>query len=512
MPVPLRTELTLPNDLRLLHLARSYVRELAALADLPPDDARELVLAADEACTNIVEHAFDPGEPGTFTVAGELTPAALTLAVRDKGLPFDPSVMPAYTPPTGVDVSSASARGLGLYLIHQVADEVYWINHGREGKELRLVKYRPQADVTAHLSEAELAPFQDDEPLAPPQEYAIRRPRPEEAVWIARCVYRAYGYTYPNEDLYYPERIARQNETGELVSVVAVAQGSEGEELVGHCAAERPDLGPVAELGQAVVAPAHRKRGLLGRMMDFLEEECRRLGLLGFWGDAVTNHVYSQRVLEGYDFSVCGVSLGVLPGSVRFKKIQSDALPQRVSCMLYFRHLVLPATAAIHAPVHHQAMLARIYAQLDVPVEFREPGVVQGPGRVDVSFHRGLGLGSIRVLYAGADVPAEIREARRDLCEIAGAQVVYLDLPLAQPGTPDLCRAAEEEGFFFGGLGPCFAPDPAEPGRGSDVLRLQYLNAPLDPTQIQVANPFGQELLAYVSREWDRVTRLRGGS
>jgi anti-sigma regulatory factor (Ser/Thr protein kinase) len=488
----------------MLHIARSYVHELTTLAELPPEEAQDLVLAADEACTNVIEHAFDPGESGTFTVVGELTPAALTLAVHDRGLPFDPSVAPAYTPPTGEDVSSVSARGLGLYLIHQTVDEVHWINHGREGKELRLVKYRPQADVTAHLPEAELAPFRDDEPLAPPQEYTIRRLRPEEAVWVARCIYRAYGHTYFNEDLYYPERIARQNETGELISAVAVSQGGEVERLVGHCAAERPDLGPVAELGQGVVEPAHRKRGLLGRMIRFLEEESRKLGLLGFWAEPVTSHVFSQRALEDFDFGICGATLGLMPRSVRFRKIRTEPLPQRESCLLYFRHLVSPPTAAVYAPAHHRAMLERIYAELEMLVEFLEPEPADGPGRVMVHFHRGLGVGSIRVQRVGADVPTEIHQMRRDLCEIAGAQMVYLELPLAQAGTPDVCRAAEEEGFFFSGLGPRFAPD-------GDVLRLQYLNAPLDPTQIQVVSPFGQELLAYTSQEWDRVTQLRIG-
>ena len=497
MEAPIRTELTLPSDMRVLPIARAYVRELTTLAELPSKEAQDLVLAVDEACTNVIEHAFDPGESGTFTVVGELTPAALTLAICDKGLPFDPSVAPTYTPPGEADAAAVSARGLGLHLIHQTVDQVHWINHGREGKELRLVKNRPQADVTAYLPEAELTPFRDDQPLAPPQGYAIRRLRSEEAVWVARCIYRAYGHTYFNEDLYYPERIARQNETGELVSVVAVTQGDEVE-LVGHCAAERPDLGRVAEIGQAVVVPAHRKRGLLERMTSFLEEEGRKLGLQGFFAEAVTSHTYSQRAIEGMGFHPCGVVLGAMPRSVSFKKIRSEPLSQRESCVLYFRHLVPPAPAAIYAPAHHRAILERIYAQLETPVEFLEPRTADDLGRVTVSFHRVLQTGMIRVQRVGTDMPAEIRQMRRHLCEIAGAQMIYLELPLAQAGTPDLCRAVEADGFFFSGLGPCFAPD-------GDVLRLQYVNAPLDPVQIQVANPFGQELLTYATGEWDRI-------
>jgi anti-sigma regulatory factor (Ser/Thr protein kinase) len=490
------TELTLPNDARVLHLARAYVRELATLADLPSDQVEVLVLAADEACTNVVEHAFEPGESGTFTVSGKLTPIALTLSIYDRGMPFDESLAPTYTTPEGEDVTQVNAQGLGLHLIQQAVDEAHWINHGREGKELRLIKYRPQPDVTAQLPETELIPFRDDEPQAPAQNYTIWRLRPEDAVWVARCIYCTYGYTYPNDDLYYPECIAHLNETGELISAVAV---DEAGKVVGHCALERPDLGPVAEIGQAMVVPAHRERGLVQHMGSFLEDEAHRLELLGIFAQPVTTHVFSQRAAEHFGYRVCGLSLGTAPRSVHFRKIQTEPLPQRESCMLYFKYLVPPLTAVVHAPTHHRKMLERIYNHLGTPVEFRRnfqspiPNL-QPDGQVTVYFNQPLGLGIIRVRHVGADSAVEIRRARRDLCDIAGAEVVYLELPLAQAGTPALCQAVEEEGFFFSGLGPHFAPD-------GDALRLQYLNVELDTVRLQVMSPLGQELVEYMTRE-----------
>jgi anti-sigma regulatory factor (Ser/Thr protein kinase) len=491
------TELTLPSDPSFVRLARSYARELATLAGLSADEVSALELAADEASANVIQHAFDPGEPGSFTLAGDLTPAALTLAIRERGLPFDPSLAPTFTPLNLQDPAQLSTRGMGSYLIRLAVDEVHWINHGKEGMELRLVKYRPQVDVAARLPEAQLTRFHGDEALAPEQTYTIRRLRPDEAIGVAQCIYRTYGYTYPNEDLYYPERIVHLNETGELISAVAV---DEAGEVVGHYALERPDLGRVAESAQAVVAPAHRGRQLMERMRAFLEEEGRKLGLVGIYSQPVTNHVYSQRVNEDFGSHVCGVSLGLAPRAVTFKKIHSEPLPQRETLLLYFKYLGQPATAVVHAPAHHRAMLERIYARLSAPVDFRVPEATSGPGRVAVSFQPSYGLGIIRVGRVGVDTSAEMRRARRDLCEIAAAEVVYLELPLAQPGTPDLCLAAEAEGFFFSGLGPSFAPD-------GDVLRLQYLNVELDLTRLQVASPFGRELVAYVAGERERVGR-----
>jgi hypothetical protein len=47
-----------------------------------------------------------------------------------------------------------------------------------------------------------------------------------------------------------------------------------------------------------------------------------------------------------------------------------------------------------------------------------------------------------------------LHRAAVDLAEIAGVEVVELDLPLAQPDTPSRCERAEAAGFFFAGCGP----------------------------------------------------------
>jgi hypothetical protein len=98
----------------------------------------------------------------------------------------------------------------------------------------------------------------------------------------------------------------------------------------------------------------------------------------------------------------------------------------------------------------------------------------------------------------GVDTAAEIRRARADLCTVAEVEVVYLYLPLAQPGTPELCVRAEAEGFFFSGIGPRFLKD-------GDALCLQYVGGELDTRLLQVATPFGSELLDFVTAERARV-------
>jgi anti-sigma regulatory factor (Ser/Thr protein kinase) len=492
----LRSELTLPSHPDAIAFARAYARELATLVGLPATELDAFVDAVTSACADIVQNALTPGETDALRLVGVVTPSALTLAIRERGAPFDPT----NTEAAAVESIPPPVRGRDWERIRQAVDEAHWSSLGKDGMELALTKQRPHADVTQHLPASELAHFHEDEPLAPPQTYSIRRLRPEDALAVSQCVYRSYGYSYGNADLYYPQRIVHLNETGQLVSIVAV---DEAGAVVGHLALERPDLGPLAESGQAVVAPAHRGRHLLERLRTFAEEEARRIGLAGLVGYPVTTHVFSQRMEESIGAHLCGVALGQMPRSTTFKAIATEPLPQRVSTMLYFKYMASPRPTRVHAPPRHRPVLERLYAKLAVPVEFGVPADPTGPGRVTATLDRSWGYGEIHVHVAGADTTAELRRARRDLCETGGVEVVYLFLPLAQPGTPALCTAAEADAFFWSGVGPCYAAD-------GDMLCLQYLATELDLGLVQVAGPAGRELLDYVAAERDRVRPLMG--
>ena len=58
----------------------------------------------------------------------------------------------------------------------------------------------------------------------------------------------------------------------------------------------------------------------------------------------------------------------------------------------------------------------------------------------------------------------------------------------------------EEDGSFFGGLGPRFFHD-------GDTLLLQYLDEDLDLSLVQVDGTFANDLFTYVARERQRVRR-----
>lgn len=496
---PVRVELAVPASADLLPLATRFLDDVVALAGFRDADAARLVAAGAEACANVVDHAFAPDEHGRYTVAAEITPADLVIEVRDNGLPVDPNAADE----EGLESSRPRAsKAGGMRLIRDAVDSLTWVPRGRAGKALRLVRRRPQPDVTACLPADQLARFSDDEPLAPEQEYAIESFAGGDAIGIARCIYRAYGDTYLHDDCYVPERLVHLNASGALVSIVA--RDADGD-VVGHYALERFDGGRVAERGMAVVHPAHRGRDLMGRMRSLLEEQARRIGLAGVYSHAVMRHAYSQKVNESFGSDVCGVLLGAGPGEMRFKGIGTSVPTDRLSFVLYFSYVdARPDGIAVEVPERHRALVQRIYEGLGVAVRFVAPlPAAPGASVVDVRYSHTMDAGTIQVHRVGPTTAAEVRRSARDLARVVGAEVVHLFVPMAQSGAAALCEEAATWGFGFGGIGPAFAQD-------GDALVLQWLARPVDVAALAVATPFVGEIVEYVERDRARVAASVG--
>jgi serine/threonine-protein kinase RsbW len=79
-------------------------------------------LAVDEACSNIIDHAYQ-GDPGTIQLEVDIEPQyQLTIVLVDQGESFDPDHVPAYAPCTSLD--DVKIGGLGIHLMRQAMDNV----------------------------------------------------------------------------------------------------------------------------------------------------------------------------------------------------------------------------------------------------------------------------------------------------------------------------------------------------------------------------------------------------
>ncbi|GAB6037522.1 hypothetical protein JCM15519_20810 [Fundidesulfovibrio butyratiphilus] len=488
---PLRTRASVPADGRFLAILQGHVRELAVIAGFSSKDATALELATEEAFLNILQHAFPDGSPGEVFLEGNILETELWLTFRDEGMPFDPSLLHVPDPAADAD---AAGSGLGLKLIRYAVDEVHWVNCGRQGKELRLIKRLPQAVDAVASAETEKVQQAD------PQPYDIRPMRPDEALQVARIFWLAYGYSYKNDNFYRPEGLLHLVGSGRLISYVAVTRKGE---VVGHAGLLRSEPLAMAEAALLVVSPSHRGRGLMNALTDALTAKARELALFGLSLNPVTSHPASQREVIQIGGRPCGLDLAACPPR-RFKGMHLDQIvPQRESYLHCFQYLMPPPKAVAHVPSRHRDMVGSIYDQLQRPLTLGPLGPASLPGDYRVSFDRELQKGVIRVVRAYARQWPEILRAAVDLVEIAGAAVVDLDLPLAQPATALVCEQAEAAGFFFAGVWPHEAAD-------GDVLRLTRLAAPLDLDRLRFSAPFSREVAAYVGKEMERASRTTG--
>ena len=135
MTAPLR----IARDARRKHLRAllDFVSESCVTLGVDDGAARDVRLAVEEACMNLIEHGYPPGPPGPIEVSITAQDARLIVEIRDRAPPFDA----ARVPPPDLDADWKARRigGLGWHLIKRVMDDVvYESNAG--GNRLTLVK------------------------------------------------------------------------------------------------------------------------------------------------------------------------------------------------------------------------------------------------------------------------------------------------------------------------------------------------------------------------------------
>ena len=101
-------------------------------------------LAVDEACSNIIEHAYGGEGRGDIICVCDSHDQGLTVTLQDKGRPFNPREIPE--PDLHCRLEDRQEGGLGLYIIYQLMDEVKFDFISQSGNVLKLVKLRETED------------------------------------------------------------------------------------------------------------------------------------------------------------------------------------------------------------------------------------------------------------------------------------------------------------------------------------------------------------------------------
>ncbi len=100
---------------RLIEIA-AFITRAAREAGLNDDEVFHVEMAVDEACSNIIEHAY-AAQPGNIDLACRCPAAGqFEIVIRDSGQPFDPADVPPSSVGTPADLDNVNGGGLGLFL------------------------------------------------------------------------------------------------------------------------------------------------------------------------------------------------------------------------------------------------------------------------------------------------------------------------------------------------------------------------------------------------------------
>jgi serine/threonine-protein kinase RsbW len=134
------TRLIVPGQFNRLTEIAAFVTQSARRCGLNDDDVFHVEMAVDEACSNIIEHAY-AAQAGDIEVACRCPVAGqFEVVLRDSGQPFDPEEVPMPNVGSPVDLDTLNEGGLGLYFMRKLMDEVRFESAPGHGNTLTMLK------------------------------------------------------------------------------------------------------------------------------------------------------------------------------------------------------------------------------------------------------------------------------------------------------------------------------------------------------------------------------------
>ena len=132
--------MTFPARFDYLDEIRDFVAQVAREGGFTEKEIYSLQLAADEAASNIIEHAYEGISNANLDITCDMQGELIIITMRDNGAPFDPSRVKQ--PNLKADLSNRQIGGLGLYLMRKLMDEVHYESNARTGNLLTMIKRR----------------------------------------------------------------------------------------------------------------------------------------------------------------------------------------------------------------------------------------------------------------------------------------------------------------------------------------------------------------------------------
>lgn len=135
----IQARLTINSTTDNLEKIRAFIKTYANQSGFNEEDSNKIVLAADEACTNIIKHSYKFNSEGLIKIHISFTKNKFTVSITDYGLHFDSKKIPE--PNLKEYYKEKRVGGLGMFLMKKLMDEINYSNPNNKINKVTFVKY-----------------------------------------------------------------------------------------------------------------------------------------------------------------------------------------------------------------------------------------------------------------------------------------------------------------------------------------------------------------------------------
>lgn len=131
-----KVKIEILSDPRMLKIVRAGIGHLCTIMGFANVEKNSVVLAVDEACSNIIKHTYENQADQVIKISCYMYEDRLEIKLRDFGKRANLETIQ----PRNLD--EVRPGGLGVHLIRTVMDKVIYRNDPRQGNHLLLVKQK----------------------------------------------------------------------------------------------------------------------------------------------------------------------------------------------------------------------------------------------------------------------------------------------------------------------------------------------------------------------------------
>jgi serine/threonine-protein kinase RsbW len=127
--------ITIPSHPKYLSVVRTVTVKIGQLYEINETIIEDIKLAIDEACTNIIKHAYKGDTSKKIILKYKVSQKSFKVVIEDSGIKSNINLM------KGRNLEDVRPGGLGIHLINRVFDIFEFDEKKKKGNRLKLEKY-----------------------------------------------------------------------------------------------------------------------------------------------------------------------------------------------------------------------------------------------------------------------------------------------------------------------------------------------------------------------------------